>query len=78
MLYLLKEYRHQGIGTFIINFVKEYTKEYTDKFLVNCNLYNQNAINFYLKNGGIITFCDDTHEDKSENQLTFEFYCEEK
>ena len=71
-LYLLTEYRGQGLGTKLFEkAVQQIKSRGYHHFFVNCNKYNVPAQHFYLAMGGIIDHADPDQEDRSEPQVTF-------
>lgn len=73
-LYLLKEYQHQGIGRQAFMIVKQFCMERgISRYYCNCNAHNHPAQAFYHAMGGVIIKQDLGHENKQEDQLTFEF-----
>lgn len=74
LLYVLKEYQHQGIGRQFFEKCKQYFKDkgYA-KFIISCNKYNHPAREFYAKMGGQIVHTDDDCDDKSLPQVNFLF-----
>ena len=44
-----------------------------DKYFVNCNKYNEKALGFYLRMGGIISKLEDDSEDKAGHQYYLEY-----
>ena len=73
-LYLLSCYKRKGIGRKVFEFIDNYCKEnLINGFYTNCNKYNENALNFYLKMGGKVTNLVDEGEDKSTHQYFIEF-----
>ncbi len=78
-LYFLPEYRGQGLGARVFDHLRRVCRERgLSKFFCQCNCYNYPAQTFYVKMGGILTVCDDGHEDRGEDQLTYEFYLGEE
>ena len=74
-LYILKEYQGNGIGRKVFEYINNYFLDnIIEKYIVNCNKYNDKALGFYLKMGGIITNLDDTSDSKAAHQ----FYIENK
>ena len=74
-LYLLPEYRGRGLGTRVFVHLREVcAAQKVDKFFCNCNCHNLPAQHFYRKMGGVVTCISDGHENKAEDQMTFEFY----
>lgn len=73
-LYLLKEYQHQGIGRRAFMMAEQYCAERgTTRYYCNCNAHNRPAQAFYHGMGGVVVQQDTGHENKQEDQLTFEF-----
>lgn len=73
-LYIRQAYQHQGIGKRIFTFVREYCSTHGfDKFICNCNSYNYPAQDFYHSVGGNVVNRNDGHDDKYDDQITFEF-----
>ncbi len=60
LLYILKEYQRQGIGSSFFDIARKQVKEagYRE-FIVAVNSKNMNAINFYLSMGGEIIDVDE-------------------
>lgn len=78
-LYFLKEYKGQGLGKRVFAHLRHVCRERgLDKFFCQCNCHNLPAQGFYVKMGGILTVCDDGHEDNAQDQLTYEFYLGEE
>lgn len=74
-LYIQQEYQHQGIGKRIFALIREYCQSHgLNKFTCNCNSHNYPAQNFYRSMGGTIIKRDEGHDDKYDDQVTFEFY----
>lgn len=49
-LYICKEYRHQGIGSFAFDFIKDFSqKNNYKKIILTVNKYNTNTIKAYQK-----------------------------
>lgn len=73
-LYIRREYQHKGIGRQVFAFLREYclTGGY-DCFTCNCNSHNYPAQKFYLAMGGKVIRRSEGHEDKYDDQITFEF-----
>lgn len=73
-LYIRQEYQHQGIGKQAFTLIREYCRTYGfDKFTCNCNSHNFPAQDFYRSMGGIIIKRNEGHDDKYDDQITFEF-----
>lgn len=73
-LYLLEEYQHQGIGRRAFMIAEQYCAERgIPRYYCNCNAHNYPAQAFYCAMGGVIIRRDTGHENKQEDQLTFEF-----
>ena len=67
LLYILKEYQRQGIGTKFFEIAREQVKETGhNTFILAVNRRNANAIQFYLKMNGRIVL-------SGEKQLRIEF-----
>lgn len=77
LLYLLKEYQRKGIGKELFQLgVNIISQNGYDEFFISCNKYNNNAIEFYKKMGGIIDNIDDDNIDKSLPQIKFRYKIE--
>jgi len=73
-LYILKEYQARGIGRRVFEFINKYCRENNiDSYFTNCNKYNENALKFYLKMGGVITNLEDDALDRERHQYYIEF-----
>lgn len=73
-LYIRQEYQHQGIGKRALTLIRQYCQEHgADKFSCNCNSHNFPAQAFYCAMGGVIVKRDEGHDDKRDDQITFEF-----
>lgn len=73
-LYVLEEYQRQGIGRRAFMMAKQYCAERgITRYYCDCNAHNQPAQAFYHAMGGVIIKRDTGHENKQEDQLTFEF-----
>lgn len=73
-LYILNEYQGKGIGRYIFEYIDKYCDDNNIlKFFVNCNKYNDKALGFYLKMGGVITKLDDKDENKAGHQYYIEY-----
>ncbi|MCL2702460.1 MAG: GNAT family N-acetyltransferase [Defluviitaleaceae bacterium] len=70
LLYILKEYQKQGIGSRLFQTAQCVIKSNGfNEFFVSVNKYNANAIEFYKKMGGIVVRIDDDAEDKRDAQM---------
>ena len=73
-LYILNTYQGKGIGKKVVSFINDYCKDNNiDRYFTNCNKYNENALGFYLKMGGVITSLMDDDELKEAHQYFIEF-----
>ena len=73
-LYIRQEYQRQGIGKQVFTFIRVYCKTHGfDKFTCNCNSHNYPAQDFYRSMGGTIIKRNEGHDDKYDDQVTFEF-----
>ena len=73
-LYIRQEYQRQGIGKQVFTFIREYCQTHGfDKFTCNCNSHNYPARDFYRSMGGTIIKRNEGHDDKYDDQVTFEF-----
>ncbi len=73
-LYVRREYQRQGIGKQAFAIIKEYCKTHGfDKFICNCNSHNYPAQDFYRSMGGTVVKRSEGHDDKYDDQITFEF-----
>lgn len=73
-LYICQEYQHHGIGKQAFALIRQYCKEHgLNKFTCNCNSHNYSAQNFYHAMGGSIIKRNEGHDDKYDDQITFEF-----
>ena len=73
-LYICLEYQRQGIGKQAFALIREYCGEHGfDKFTCNCNSHNYSAQNFYCSMGGTVIKRNEGHDDKYDDQITFEF-----
>jgi len=74
-LYIRQEYQRQGIGKQAFALIKEYCRvNGFDKFTCNCNSHNYSAQVFYRSMDGTIIKRNEGHDDKYNDQITFEFY----
>ena len=74
LLYLLKEYRGQGIGRTLYELAREMIKKKGyDRFFISCNKYNEPARKFYEAMGGKIVEENPDNEDKSIPQVVFHY-----
>ena len=44
-----------------------------NRFSCNCSPYNENAMRFYQRMGGVVIKTDTGHESQQEDGVTFEF-----
>ena len=73
-LYVLREYQHRGIGKQAFLILKNYCREREiSRFSCGCSPYNENAMRFYRRMGGVVTKTDTGHENKQEDGVIFEF-----
>lgn len=73
-LYIRQEYQRQGIGKQAFALIRAYCGAHGfDKFTCNCNSHNDPAQNFYRSMGGTIIRRNEGHDDKYDDQITFEF-----
>lgn len=73
-LYLLREYQRQGIGRRALMIAERYCAERgIPGYYCSCNAHNHPAQAFYRAMGGVIVEQDTGHENRQEDQLTFEF-----
>ena len=73
-LYIRQEYQRQGIGKQAFALIREHCRTHGfDKFTCNCNSHNYSAQNFYRSMGGTIIKRNEGHDDKYDDQITFEF-----
>lgn len=73
-LYIRQEYQRQGIGKQAFALIREYYREHGfDKFTCNCNSHNYSAQNFYRSMGGTVIKRNEGHDNKYDDQITFEF-----
>ena len=73
-LYISQKYQRHGIGKQVFLFIKDYCQAHEyDKFTCNCNSHNFQAQKFYHYMGGVIIKRDEGHDDKYDDQITFEF-----
>ena len=74
LLYLLKEYRNQGIGKELVLLASSVIgmKGYK-KFFVSCNKYNEPARKFYEAMGGKLVCVDEDNENKSIPQVKYHY-----
>ena len=74
LLYLLKEYRGNGIGSELFDLATEViTIAGYDRFFISCNKYNEPAKKFYEKMGGKLVHEDLDNEDKSIPQVKYHY-----
>jgi predicted acetyltransferase len=73
-LYILDKYQRKGIGREVFKYINDYcASNNINKYFVNCNKYNEKALGFYLKMGGVITKLDDSEMDKASHQYYIEY-----
>ena len=73
-LYVLQDYQHKGIGKQALSVLNDCCREKgIRRFSCNCNPYNENAMRFYQRMGGVVTKTDTGHENRQEDQVKFEF-----
>lgn len=73
-LYIRQEYQRQGIGKQAFALIREYCRAHGfDKFTCNCNSHNYPAQDFYRTMGGTVIERNEGHDDKYDDQITFEF-----
>lgn len=73
-LYILSDYQRMGIGSRALKIVHNYCRNNGYKiFYCNCNPHNRTARAFYCSKGGVVIERDEGHNDKQEDQITFEF-----
>ena len=73
-LYIRQEYQRHGIGKQVFSFIREYCQAHGyEKFTCNCNSHNYPAQGFYRSMGGTIIKRSEGHDDKYDDQITFEF-----
>lgn len=72
LLYVLKEYQHQGIGREFVARCEHYfkSKGYRN-YIISCNKYNYPAQGFYERIGGKKIHVDDDNEDRSIPQIKY-------
>ena len=74
-LYVLQEYQHRGIGKLAFSILNDYCrKNGISRFACNCSPYNENAMRFYQRMGGVVIKTDTGHENRQEDGVIFEFY----
>lgn len=74
MLYILEDYRGQGIGTMCFQLAYSNMKRRgLDKFVVSANKYNEKARNFYKKMGGLEVYVDEDMDDRRNVQAKYHF-----
>ncbi len=74
-LYIRQEYQRQGIGKQAFALIGEYCRAHGfKKFTCNCNSHNYSAQDFYRSIGGTVIKRNEGHNDKYDDQITFEFY----
>ena len=58
-LYVLQEYQHRGIGKLAFSILNDYCrKNGISRFACNCSTYNENAMRFYQRMGGVVVKTD--------------------
>lgn len=73
-LYIRQEYQRQGIGKQAFALIRDYCGAHGfDKFTCNCNSHNYSAQDFYRSMGGTVIKRNEGHDDKYDDQITFEF-----
>lgn len=73
MLYFLRSFQRRGIGALALEQVREYCRSIgRDRFYNGCNLYNENAVNFYKKMGGRVISWSTVAGNKAKDQIVFE------
>lgn len=78
-LYVLREYQHSGIGKQAFSILKDYCKKRgIYRVACDCSPYNENAMEFYRRMGGVVTKTDTGHENKQEDGVIFEFDLRER
>lgn len=77
MLYILKEYQGEGIGTMCFMLAKDNMKRKGfKKFVVSANKYNNRAREFYKKMGGVEIHVDEDKDDRRSVQVKYDFSLE--
>lgn len=62
------------IGSHAFKIVNDYCRSNGHKtFYCNCNPHNETARAFYYSKGGVVIKRDEGHNNKQEDQITFEF-----
>ncbi|MDE6594258.1 MAG: GNAT family N-acetyltransferase [Oscillospiraceae bacterium] len=73
-LYIKREYQRRGIGKQAFELIREFCSAHGfDKFTCNCNSHNYPAQDFYRSMGGTVIKRNEGHDDKYDDQITFEF-----
>ena len=73
-LYVLREYQRQGIGKAVFDHVRTYCRgNGVTSFTCNCNEHNTPARGFYEHMGGTVIKVDSGHENRQEDQVTYQF-----
>ena len=73
-LYIRQEYQHYGIGKQAFALLRKYCQIHGfEQFTCNCNSHNYPAQNFYRSVGGTIIRRNEGHDDRYDDQVTFEF-----
>ena len=74
LLYLLKEYRGNRIGSELFDLATEVIAiNGYDRFFISCNKYNEPARKFYEAMGGKLVHEDPDNEDKSIPQVKYHY-----
>ncbi|MBR5344297.1 MAG: GNAT family N-acetyltransferase [Clostridia bacterium] len=73
-LYVLRQYQKQGIGKAAIGLIQTYCRDHRiPGFTCNCNEHNTPARRFYEHMGGTVVKVDSGHENRQEDQVTYQF-----
>jgi len=73
-LYISKEFWRRGIGRTAMQFVFQTGKTQSKhKLYNNCNYHNKSAFAFYRACGGRVTCWECGHQNRAEDQVTFEY-----
>lgn len=73
-LYLLEEYRGQGIGRQAMAMVRRFCREQgASGFICHCQPDNQNARAFYEKEGGVMVGAEMDNEESWQNSVIYQF-----
>lgn len=74
-LYILQEYQGRGVGKSAFALVRRYCRQHgLSRFTCNCNAHNLPAQGFYTAMGGEIIARNEGHENRRDDQVTFEFF----